>query len=314
MNISAYTAEASRYAGRVDTIFYSLSAVSILIVILVFGLVIGFSVRYRRGSKAPREPLPMMTRHEVEIGWTVATVFLFLFIFGWAATAQLTALQPPKHALHMHVLAKQWMWKIQQPNGLIEFNEAHVPEGKEVVLSMTSQDVIHDFWVPALRIKQDVLPGQYTYLWFNADRPGTYGLLCAEYCGTGHSRMTGRFIIMKPAAYAKWLAAQPQTVGLAQEGKALFQSLGCNGCHAKTSTVHAPDLDGIFNRRVHLQDGRTVIANEKYLRDSILLPKQDVVAGFKPVMPSFKGMIDESDMVKLLAYLKSLSVNGEANK
>ncbi len=308
-NMSWFTSEATPYAAKVDTLFYALSAVAILIVLLVFGLVLGFSWRYRRGSNAPRGLLPPIMRHEVEIGWTVATVFLFIAIFGWAATTQLTALRPPVHALEMHVLAKQWMWKVQQPSGLIEFNEAHVPTGKEVLLAMTSQDVIHDFWVPALRIKQDILPDRYTYLWFKADRPGTYGLLCAEYCGAGHSRMTGRFIVMKPADYARWISRQPQTVGLAQEGKALFESLGCNGCHARQSPVHAPDLHGIFNREIHLKDGRTVVADDAYIRDAILQPNRQIPAGFKgDVMPSFKGQVTEGDMVRLIAYIKSLKV------
>jgi cytochrome c oxidase subunit 2 len=314
MNITGFNAEASRHAAVIDHIFYGLSIISALIALLVFALVIGFSFRYYRGSKAKRGELPRFMRHDFEIGWSAATLFLFVFIFWWAASSQLSALTPPKHALQIHVVAKQWMWKVQQPSGVREINEIHVPSGKPVVLSMTSEDVIHSMFLPALRIKQDVLPGRYTYLWFTADRTGTYMLECAEFCGTSHSRMTGRIVIMPPEAYARWISAQPQTIGLAQEGEALFRSLGCSGCHAKESSIHAPDLHGVFNHMVHLSDGRTVAADEAYLRDSILQPRKDVVAGFQPLMPSFKGLVTEDQLVRLLAYLSSLSVKQEAQQ
>jgi cytochrome c oxidase subunit 2 len=308
MNLSSFTTEASEHAATIDTIFYSLVALSVVITLIVFGLTIGFSLHYRRGSKAKRGPLPKLAQREFEIGWTSATIFLFLFIFWWAASSQLSALSPPKNALEIHVVAKQWMWKVEQPSGIREIDEIHVPAGKPILLTMTSQDVIHSLFLPALRLKQDVLPDRFTYLWFTADKTGTYELTCAEYCGTEHSRMSGRIVIMKPAAYAEWIASQPQTPGLAQEGEALFRSLGCSGCHSTASSIHAPDLHGVFGRTVHLSDGRTVTADEAYLRDSILQPGRDVVAGFEPIMPSFKGQVDESQMIRLLAYLKSLRV------
>jgi len=314
MNIAAFNTEASPHAAVIDHIFYGLSIISALIAVLVFALVIGFSLRYYRGSKAKRGKLPHFMRNEFEIGWSAATLFLFVFIFWWAASSQLSALTPPKHALQIHVVAKQWMWKVQQPSGVREIDEIHAPSGKPVVLSMTSEDVIHSMFLPALRIKQDVLPGRYTYLWFTADKAGTYMLECAEFCGTSHSRMTGRIVIMPPEAYARWISEQPQTIGLAQQGEALFRSLGCSGCHAKESSIHAPDLHGVFNHMVHLSDGRTVTADEAYLRDSILQPSKDVVAGFQPIMPSFKGLLTEDQLVRLLAYLKSLSVKQEAQQ
>ncbi len=314
MNISAFNTEASPHAAHIDRIFYGLSTASVLVAILVFGLVFGFSFQFYRGSKAKRGPLPHILQNEFEIGWTVATLFLFLFFFWWAATAQLSALTPPKNGLQIHVVAKQWMWKVEQPSGVREINELHAPTGEPVVLVMTSEDVIHSLFLPALRIKQDVLPGQYTYLWFTADKPGVYMLECAEFCGTGHSRMTGRIVIMKPPDYARWNSAQPQTSGLAQQGEALFRSLGCSGCHARASSIHAPDLNGVFNSQVHLSDGRTVIADEAYIRDSILDPRRDVVAGFQPIMPSFKGQLSESQLVQLIAYVKSLTLKPEARQ
>jgi cytochrome c oxidase subunit 2 len=312
MNISAFNSAISNHATIIDRIFYGLSAITSLIVILVFALVIGFSFFFYRGSRAKREPLTHAFENKLEIGWSTTTLLLFLFIFWWAASAQLSALTPPNNAMQIHIVAKQWMWKVQQPSGIREINEIHVPTGKPVVLSMTSEDVIHSLFLPALRIKQDVLPGQYTYLWFTADKAGTYILECAEFCGTGHSRLIGRFIVMPPEVYAQWVSVQPQTVGLAQQGEALFRSLGCSGCHAKESTVHAPDLHGVFNRMVHLADGRTVIADEAYLRDSILQPTKDIVAGFSPIMPSFRGSVSEDQLVQLLAYLKSLAIASQA--
>jgi cytochrome c oxidase subunit 2 len=314
MNIASFTTEASKYAASIDRIFYVLVAVSAIIVLLVFGLLIGFCIRYRRGTQVERGRLPRFLRNEIELGWTSATAFLFLFIFWWAATTQLTALTPPKNALEIHVVAKQWMWKVQQPSGVREINEMHVPANRQVKLIMTSEDVIHSMFLPALRIKQDVLPDRYTYLWFTADKPGTYKLMCAEFCGTAHSRMTGQIVIMPPAAYARWVGATPGSQGLAQEGEALFRSFGCSGCHASASSVRAPDLHGLFGRSVHLSDGRTVVADEAYLRDSILQPRRDVVVGFQPIMPSFKGTISDSQMIRLIAYLKSLSAGKETQR
>ena len=308
MTISSFTADASDHAVAIDHLFYLLVVISILISVLVFALLLVFSVRYRRGSRARRGPMPKFIQREFEIGWTSATLILFLFIFWWAAASQLSALTPPKNALEINVVAKQWMWKVEQPSGVREINEIHVPADKPVRLSMTSQDVIHSLFLPALRIKQDVLPGRFTYLWFTARKTGAFHLTCAEYCGTEHSRMAGRIVVMPAADYARWTLVQPPGLSLARQGEALFRSLGCSGCHAPASSVHAPDLTGVFGRSVHLADGRTVVADEAYLRDSILLPGRDVVAGYQPVMPSFKGIVNEEQMVRLLAYLRSLSI------
>jgi len=303
----AYPMQASVYAGEWDRLFAVLTVVSALVVAAVFIAIVGFSIRYRRGSRAPRGVLPEIITNELELGWTAATAIAFLFLFWWAAVQQLHNVVPPANAIEMHVVAKQWMWKVQQPNGVREINELHAPVGRPVRLIMTSQDVIHSLFLPALRLKQDVLPGRYTYLSFTADKPGVYHLLCAELCGSEHSRMTGRLVLMNAADYAKWSAAQPGAENLAAEGEKLFRSYGCSGCHAPQSSVHAPDLNGVFGRRVQLAGGKTVTADEAYLRDSILLPQKDVVAGFDPVMPSFRGVVSDDDMVKLIAYLKSLT-------
>jgi cytochrome c oxidase subunit 2 len=302
---------ASSYAGKLDVLFFSLVAISGLIVLLELVGVVGFSIRYRKGSSANRQRLPERLHNEIEIGWTVATAVSFFAIFWWAAATQLVQIVPPNSAFEIHVLAKQWMWKIQQPNGVREIDELHAPINREVELIMTSEDVIHSMFLPALRLKQDVVPGRYTYLWFNANKPGVYHLLCAEFCGTSHSRMLGRFVLMTPEDYGRWSEVQPGSENLAAEGEELFRSLGCSGCHAPGSSVHAPDLHGVFGHPVELSDGRTVTADEAYLRDSILLPAKDVVAGFEPVMPSFSGVVSEDQLVKLMGYLKSLSTEGK---
>ncbi|RYJ04506.1 MAG: cytochrome c oxidase subunit II [Acetobacteraceae bacterium] len=297
---------ASEQAARVDLLFSGLMVISGAILLLVGGLLLVFCIRYRRGSAAPRGDLPKFLRRDVEIGWTVAMLFLALFLFWWAGAMQLKASDPPPGALEVHVLAKQWMWKTRYPNGAREINALHVPRGEPVRLVMTSQDVIHSFFVPAFRLKQDVLPGRFTEMWFRPTASGEYHLFCAEFCGTDHARMGGTVTVMEPEDFARWVAAQPQEDDLAGEGATLFTALGCSGCHAPASAVHAPILDGVYGRMVHLADGRTIRADAAYLRDSILQPKRDVVVGFEPIMPSFEGLVDEADLQRLVAYLESL--------
>jgi cytochrome c oxidase subunit 2 len=277
------------------------------IMVLVTVLIVVLSIRYRKGSKASRAPMSELVSREFEIGWTAATLFLFLFVFWFAASAQLRGLNAPPGAMEVHVVAKQWMWKIQHPNGAREIDALHVPVGVPVRLVMTSQDAIHSFYVPAFRIKQDVLPGRYTEEWFKATRPGVYSLFCAEYCGTDHSLMKGQVVVMTPEAYGRWASVQPQADDLATEGEHLFDRLGCASCHGPHAPGRiAPDLHGVYGSRVLMSDGRVVQADESYLRDSIVLPDKDVVAGYPPIMPSFSKSVDEEELVALVAYLKSL--------
>jgi cytochrome c oxidase subunit II len=307
MKLAEFTTAASDYAGHVDALFALLSVISAAVVILVSGLIAFFVIRYHRGSRVPRGETPERLDREIEIGWTAATFFTFLFLFWWAASDQLTALAPPKDALEIHVVAKQWMWRIQHPSGAREIDELHVPSNTNIRLVMTSQDVIHDLYLPALRLKQDILPDRYTYLSFAATKTGIFHLTCAEFCGTDHSVMAGRLVIVTPDEYARWNAAQPEGDDLAHQGKALFHALGCSGCHAPGSTVHAPDLSGIYGRAVQLADGRTVSADEAYLRDCILSPDKNRVAGFPPLMPNFTGSLSPGQVISLVAYIKSLT-------
>lgn len=304
--LSFWPVAASENAVKVDAIVAFLLVVSGAILALVGALVLTFSIRYRRGSPARRGVLPELVTRHVEVGWIAATLFLALFIFAWAGSTELSAFQPGPDALEIHVTAKQWMWKTQHPNGAREIDALHVPRGEQVRLLMTSQDAIHSFFVPAFRIKQDVLPGRLTDLRFRATRTGEYTLFCAEYCGTLHARMGGTVTVMEPEDYALWLAAQPEGDDLGREGRALFVALGCAGCHEGSTVVRAPGLAGVYGRAVNLADGRVVRADEAYLRDSILQPKRDVVAGFEPRMPSFAGLVGEDDLLRLVAYIRSL--------
>ncbi|MGC2084739.1 MAG: cytochrome c oxidase subunit II [Bradyrhizobium sp.] len=307
MNASFSLPEASTHAVTVDHIFYLLLVLSGATVVLVFGLILLFAVRYRRGSAAKRGPMPELLSHEFEIGWTLATLLTFAFLFWWVSSADLSSLAAPVGALEIHVVAKQWMWKTQHSNGAREINALHVPLNKPVHLLMSSQDVIHSFFVPAFRVKKDVLPGRDTDIWFQATKTGVFPLLCAEYCGTNHSMMRGKIIVMRQEDYARWLTEQPEGDDLAHEGAKLFIAQGCSGCHANSSSVHAPRLDGVYGRDVHLSDGRTIKADDAYIRDSILQPKRDIVAGYEPIMPSFKGLLDDGEIQSLTAYIRSLA-------
>lgn len=297
--------QASTLAPQVDSIFWMLTGISVAIMLLVGTLVLLFSFRYRRGTNVPRGPVPEKLSGEIEIGWTAATLFVFVFLFWFAAALDTEQFKVPKKAMEIHVVAKQWMWKLEHPNGAREINALHVPVGVPVRLVMTSQDVIHSFFVPAFRIKQDVLPGRYVYAWFQATKVGTYHLFCTEYCGTDHSRMIGGIIVQTPADYARWSSAQPQGDSLADQGAKLFVQMGCSGCHGGSAVVRAPSLAGLYGRPVPIAGGGFVTAEEGYLRDSILMPQKQVVAGYAPIMPSYEGTASEDDVVKLVAYLKS---------
>jgi cytochrome c oxidase subunit 2 len=293
-------------SGRaVDDVFIAELALTFAILALVFGLMIVFCLRYRRGSGADRSHQIRKTWNW-EIGWTSATLAAFLGLFIWGADRYLFLYQVPPADLEIYVVAKQWMWKAEHPGGQREINELHVPLGQTVRLVLASQDVIHSFFVPAFRVKHDVVPGQYETFWFKATEPGEFRLQCAEYCGTQHAHMGGRIVVMRPAEYAGWLADQGAPQTMAQQGEALFRRFGCSGCHGVNSTVHAPSLAGLYGSVVHLEGGRTVIADDRYIRDSILLPRAQIVAGYPPIMPSFAGQIGEDDLLKLLAYIQSL--------
>ncbi len=307
--------QASNLAREVDWIFYALTALCGAVTLLVFVLIMFFCIRYRQGSKASRGDKPRkLVRVSMEIGWTLLPLLIFLAIFVWAADVFFRMSKPPADADEIYVVGKQWMWKIQHPDGRREINELHIPVGRAVKLVMTSQDVIHDFFVPAFRTKQDVLPGRYTTEWFTPTKPGKYHLFCSQYCGTNHATMGGWIYVLKPQEHARWLAQNPSPVSLVAQGERAFHTLGCSGCHAENSTIRAPLLDGIYGKPVPLSDHTIVIADDQYLRDSILLPNKQIAAGYEPLMPTFQNQISEEDLAALIAYLKSLGAAERKNQ
>jgi cytochrome c oxidase subunit 2 len=231
-----------------------------------------------------------------------------MIIFGWGATLYFSGYRPPAGAMEVRVVAKQWMWKFQHANGRREINTLHVPLGQPVKLTMISEDVIHSLFVPAFRVKRDVLPGSYGVCWFEATRTGEFHLFCAEYCGTNHSRMIGRVIVMEPAEYEAWLAGGTTNEPPVVAGKRLFEELRCQTCHRpEGGAARCPPLEGLYGQEVKLTSGAIVAADENYLRESILRPGAKVVAGFQPLMPSFDGQVDEEQLIQLIAYIKSLA-------
>ncbi len=294
---------ASTVAQRTDLLFTAMLVLCGLIALGVCAAIVVLAVRYRHGATVPRGNVGR--KLGLELAWTLLPLLLFIMLFIWAAYDFTQLYRPPADALPVYVVAKQWMWKLQHRNGRREINELHVPLGQPVRLVMTSQDAIHSFFVPAFRLKQDVVPGRYTGMWFTATQVGEFNLFCAEYCGSEHSLMLGRIVVMPPADYTRWLGSGTEQPSLAQYGFTLFRRLGCSGCHTAGSSVHAPSLQGLLGRTVHLQDGRDIVADENYVRDSILLPRKDVVAGFEPVMPSFAGQVSEEDIQALVAYLRA---------
>lgn len=300
--------QASTMAGEVDRLFFALLAVAAFFSLLIAGFIVYFAIKYRPDSRADRsgardEHLPL------EMLWTGVPVLIVLAAFARGADVYYRLKNPPKDAVEIYVTGKQWMWKVQHPDGQREINTLHVPAGVPILLTMTSEDVIHDFSVPDFRMKHDVLPGRRTQQWFQALAPGEHRIFCDQYCGTLHSAMTGKVIVQSRADYARWLARWKQAPGAAvQTGEELFRSLGCVSCHPS----RAPSLEGVYGSRVRLEDGRTVEADDEYIRESILTPRAKLVKGFGPIMPSFAGQLDERGLEAVIEYVKSLKAGARS--
>ena len=298
--------QASTFAKNVDALYLFLVVVSGFFSVLIFTLVFYFAIRYRR-QHADEVPDRLKENTFLEIFWSVVPLALCAVMFVWGAKLYFDIMRPPSNAMQLWVVGKQWMWKIQHPEGRREINELHVPLGKPVKLTMTSEDVIHSFYIPAFRVKMDVLPGRYTSLWFEANKPGEYHLFCAEYCGTKHSGMIGKVVVMEAADYERWLSGTPANETMEQAGERLFNQNNCNTCHHQRADARGPVLDDVFGKPVKLESGATVTADEAYVRESILNPAAKVVQGYRPVMPTYQGQISEEGVMQLLAYIKSLS-------
>lgn len=308
--------QASTFAAEVDALYFALVAVTAFFTITISAMIWYFTVKYRRGKKADRSNAPT-SNHMLEAVWIIIPLAIALAIFGWSAKIFFDLRTPPNNTLKVHALGKQWMWKFVNADGKYEVNELHVPVNRPVEITMISQDVLHDLYFPAFRTKQDVLPGRYTKLWFEATKPGSYHMFCAEYCGLLHSGMIGKVHVMEQEDYEAWLAdvsataatqAGGQEASPAQAGAQLFTKFACNTCHkAPGEASVGPSLHGLYGHEVELADGSTVIADDSYIRNSIYTPAGQVVAGFQAAMPTFKGQINEEQIIQLIAYIKSMN-------
>ncbi len=300
-----FPVQASTLAPEVDHLLYFLLAVTVFFTLLIFGAIFFFAIRYRRRSE---QELPHVqhTGYTLEILWSVIPFGLTMVMFTWGASIFFTASRPPNNAIQIYAVGKQWMWKLEHLEGQREINELHIPVGTPVRLTMTSEDVIHSFFVPAFRTKQDVLPGRYSTTWFTPTKAGKYHLFCAEYCGTNHSGMIGWVYVMEPKDYQNWLSGGASEGSMSENGKKLFEQLACSNCHKEDNSGRGPSLVGVFGKTVQLAGGGTVKADENYLRESILQPQAKVVSGFEPVMPTFQGLVTEEQLAQLVEYVKSL--------
>jgi cytochrome c oxidase subunit 2 len=342
--------QASNFAGRVDALYVTLIVLSAIFTIPIVGLIIYFGVKYRHGSSANRSG--GRPGHWLEWGWIGGLLALVVPVYVWGTSVYIDMYRPPANAIDIYVVGKQWMWKTQHLNGKREINQLHVPVNRPVRLIMTSEDVIHSFYVPAFRVKHDVLPGRYSTLWFEPTRIGTYHLFCAEYCGTDHAIMGGEVIVMSQTDYQAWLnqgvtaAGQTGTTGVAgaqipntqgagesqgpgqlaagasgltpgsmvQTGALLFDKAGCISCHHMDGTGVGPSLVGVYGSQVQLQGGGVVQADEEYIRESIVAPNAKIVSGYQPVMPSFTGQFSEEQLMAVVAFVKSLSPASDTNQ
>jgi cytochrome c oxidase subunit 2 len=294
--------EASTFAPQVDALFLFELGIAAFFTFLIFTCIVYFCIRYRRRSDD--EIPPKMPHHYgLEATWTVVPFLLMLVMYFWGAGLYVHMKRPAEHGMEIHVIGKQWMWKIEHPEGVREIDEMHVPVGVPIKLVLASQDVIHDFFIPAFRMKQDLIPGSYVTEWFQATQTGTYYLFCSQYCGAGHSSMVGKIYVMSQSDYEAWLAGAVPAETPAAAGQQLFTSLGCVQCHGQ----RAPTLAGLYGSKVSLQDGSTVVADEQYLRNAITDPSGQIVAGFPAVMPSYLGQISEEQLYELIQYIKSLT-------
>jgi cytochrome c oxidase subunit 2 len=333
--------QASTIAGQIDTLYFVLIALALAFAVPIPLIILYFIIKYHRSTNANRSNL-LISSLKIELAWSIGPLILALGVFFWSASiyADVYGQEPPATdvgTVEIYMVGKQWMWKAQHPQGRRENNTLHVPVGVPVRLIMTSQDVIHSFYVPAFRIKRDVLPGRYTTTWFEATQVGEYHLFCAEYCGTDHSRMRGTVVVMEVDAYQRWLRDQPEPIlentapppdsdvltdtvisaaqepgSMAAQGEQIFRQQECHSCHASDGSGVGPSLVGLYGSRIQFQTGEVITADENYIRTSILEPQERVLPGYPPVMPTYAGQLSEDELMQLLAYLKALSSGSQA--
>ena len=305
--VPLFPEQASTFAWQVDLLYFYLIAVSLAFTIPIVVAIFAFGLKYREKVKYGKGA-DIHGSMVLEVTWSIIPFIVSMTIFLGGAIVFFNQYTPPDDAMQIYVVGKQWMWKMQHETGQREINELHVPAGRNIKLTMTTEDVIHDFSVPAFRTKADVVPGRYTYLWFNADKPGKYRLYCAEYCGLNHSGMGGYVYVMEQRDFDNWLSGNVSGQTPVEAGKDLFENkLGCASCHAGGPQQRGAKLEGIFNKEVKLVGGATVVADDQYIRNSILNPSSQIVEGYQPIMPTFKGQVTEEQLNALVAYIKSLT-------
>ncbi|MEE9252743.1 MAG: cytochrome c oxidase subunit II [Thermodesulfobacteriota bacterium] len=300
---------ASSIAGRVDNVIWFVTIISLVFFVFITALLVVFAIKYRRRSEDDETPY-QVSHHTLEVVWTIipSILVMVIFVYGFVVFEDLRT--PPKDAMEISVTGKQWLWQFHYDNGKSTLNELFVPEGRPVKLVMTSDDVLHSFFVPEFRVKQDLVPGMYTYLWFKAIKKGEFNIFCAEYCGTNHSGMLGKVKVLSPADFEKWKTSKEELIAganLVEAGAELYTKRACIGCHSiDGSPMVGPTFKGIFGRQETLADGQEITVDENYLRKSIYEPQAQVVKGYQPIMPSFKGIISDNEVSALIAYMKSL--------
>jgi cytochrome c oxidase subunit 2 len=299
--------QASSVAGQVDALYLGLVVLTGSVSLLIWLVIFYFAIKYRRrpDNELAQEQEPPAA---LELTWMIIPALIFLVIFVWGAWVYFRIQRVPANAIEVYATGRQWMWKFQHPTGQREINTLHVPVNRPVKITMASEDVIHSLWFPFFRVKMDVLPNRYRTMWFTATKTGRFHIFCAEYCGTLHSGMIGWVEVMEPTEYQKWLAGGSEG-SLASQGEKLFQKYACNTCHMDNASGRGPVLNGIYGKTVELAGGQTAVADDNYIRESILNPTAKIARGFQPIMPTFQGQVSEDDLIRLLAYVKTLGQN-----
>jgi cytochrome c oxidase subunit 2 len=308
--IPLFPAQASTLAPQVDNLYFFLVAVTAFFAILVVILVAVFAVKYRDDTGL-KVGAPITGSVPLEIGWSLIPFLVAMAIFVYATVVYFNIVRPPAETLEVYSTGKRWMWRFQHIDGQSEINDLHVPKGRPVRVTFTSEDVLHSLFIPAFRVKADAIPGRYSSIWFTPTQTGEFHLFCAEYCGTKHSGMIGRVIVMEPNEYQAWLSGGGTGQSMAQRGEQLFQQLACVSCHLTDGSGRGPSLAGVFGTQVKFANGGSAVADDSYIRESILTPHAKLVAGYGPVMPTFQGLVNEEGVMSLIEYIKSLPAPGQ---
>jgi cytochrome c oxidase subunit 2 len=307
---SLFPTQASTLAPEVDNLYLGVLTITAFFAVGVVVCVTYFAIKYRDPT-GDRVGAPITGSMPLELGWSLIPLFLSIGIFVWASIVFFHIVRAPDQTLDIYSTGKRWMWRFQHIDGQLEINELHVPVGRPVRVVFTSEDVLHDLFIPAFRVKADAVPGRYSAIWFEPTKVGTYHLFCAEYCGTRHSGMIGTVFVMEQADYQAWLGGGSTAGGtMLQRGEALFTQLACVTCHLPDGTGRGPSLVGLYGSQVTLDTGAMVTADESYLRESILTSQAKTVKGYEHIMPTFQGLINEDGVASLIEYIKSMQAGG----